>query len=171
MATGLRLLQRLGNRVVATAGWCYGCGMAVKKKNGKNKEAAREPAKTPGDILRRSFMEPLELTAYRVSKDIGIPQITLSQILRGTRGISPGVATRLGRYFDVAPKFWLGMQADYDLARIAPEAPEMAVGKCAAMGERQFTIAPPDVQQAPAQQRAVVIKFPPGTPVVIRKRR
>ena len=142
----------------------------VSAKNGNGKKAGtpetREPARTPGDILRRSFMEPLGLSAYRVSLEIGVPQITLSHILRGNRGISPGVAVRLGLYFGVAPQFWLALQADYDLSRISVDAEELQVEKCAALGDRQFTLKPPEkpplaqaAQAAQAAQRVVLIKF------------
>ena len=140
-------------------------GRAAKIGTGKKNEPPqkREPAKTPGDILRRSFMEPLGLSAYRVAKEIGVPQITLSQILRGNRGISPAMAVRLGLYFGVKPQFWLAMQADHDLSKISVDAEEMQVGKCAALGDRQFTLQPPQKQAAPAapqtSQRMVLINF------------
>ena len=135
--------------------------MAVKRKTPKagEKEAKREPARTPGDILKRAFMEPLGLTAYRVAKDLGIPQITLSQILRGNRGISPAMAVRLGSYFGVEPKLWLGMQADYDLALIAASAAEKPVERCALLGDREFQILTPgEPKPAPAPKRALVIR-------------
>ena len=138
--------------------------------NGKETAGAREPAKTPGDILRRSFMEPLGLSAYRVAKEIGVPQITLSQILRGNRGISPAMAVRLGLYFGVTPQFWLSMQADHDLSKIPEDADELLVEKCAVLGDRQFTLKPPEKQTVAAApqpaQRVVLINFQP--PVVRR---
>lgn len=143
---------------------CYVCGMAAKSTkagNGQAKEVAREPAKTPGDILRRSFMEPLGLTAYRVAKDIDVAQITLSQILHGKRGISPSMAVRLGRYFDVPPQFWLAMQAEHDLSKIAAGAPELDVQKSVKMGDRRFRVLPATPQPGSSANpaRAMVIKF------------
>ena len=69
----------------------------------------------PGEILKEEFMVPLEITAYRLSKDLGIPQTRISEILKGRRRISADTALRLSRYFGNSAKFWLGLQADYDL--------------------------------------------------------
>ncbi len=110
-------------------------------------------------------MEPLGLSAYRVAKDIGVPQITLSQILRGLRGISPGMAVRLGRYFGVAPQFWLAMQAEHDLAKIPADSPELSIEKSKAMGDRSFRVLPPAAPRpGPGQQpgRAMIVKFAQG---------
>jgi addiction module HigA family antidote len=69
----------------------------------------------PGEILKEEFMIPLEITAYRLSKDLGIPQTRISEILKGRRRISADTALRLSRYFGNSAKFWLGLQDDYDL--------------------------------------------------------
>ncbi len=69
----------------------------------------------PGEILKEEFMVPLEITAYRLSKDLGIPQTRISEILKGRRRISADTALRLSRYFGNSAKFWLGLQDDYDL--------------------------------------------------------
>ena len=69
----------------------------------------------PGEVLREEFLEPLEITAYRLSKDLGIPQTRISEILKGRRRISADTALRLSRYFGNSAKFWLGLQNDYDL--------------------------------------------------------
>jgi antitoxin HigA-1 len=69
----------------------------------------------PGEILLREFLKPLNISAYRLSKDIGIPQTRTSEIIRGRRSISADTALRLGCYFDNSPRFWLGLQNDYDL--------------------------------------------------------
>ena len=69
----------------------------------------------PGEILKEEFMLPLEITAYRLSKDLGIPQTRISEILKGRRRISADTALRLSRYFGNSAKFWLGLQDDYDL--------------------------------------------------------
>jgi addiction module HigA family antidote len=69
----------------------------------------------PGEILNEEFLIPLEITAYRLAKDIGIPQTRVSEILRGNRRITADTAVRLGLYFGNSPKFWLGLQDDYDL--------------------------------------------------------
>ena len=69
----------------------------------------------PGEILLEEFLKPLEITAYRLSKSIGIPQTRTSQIIKGKRGITADTALRLSKYFGTSPKFWLGLQDDYDL--------------------------------------------------------
>ena len=69
----------------------------------------------PGEVLLEEFMKPLEITAYRLSKDLAIPQTRISEILKGRRRISADTALRLSRYFGNSAKFWLGLQDDYDL--------------------------------------------------------
>lgn len=69
----------------------------------------------PGEILQEEFLSELNLTAYRLAQAIGIPQTRLSEILKCKRRITADTALRLGRYFGNSPKFWLGLQNDYDL--------------------------------------------------------
>ena len=69
----------------------------------------------PGEVLKEEFMEPLNITAYRLSKDLGIPQTRISEILKGRRRISADTALRLSKYFGNSAKFWLGLQDDYDI--------------------------------------------------------
>lgn len=69
----------------------------------------------PGEILLEEFLIPMEITAYRLSKDIGIPQTRVSEILKGNRRISADTALRLSKYFGNSAKFWLGLQDDFDL--------------------------------------------------------
>jgi addiction module HigA family antidote len=69
----------------------------------------------PGEVLQEEFLEPMGISAYRLSKDIGIPQTRVSQILKGNRRITADTALRLSKYFGTSPKFWLGLQDDFDL--------------------------------------------------------
>jgi addiction module HigA family antidote len=69
----------------------------------------------PGEIIAEEFLAPMSLSAYRLAKDIGIPQTWISEILKGNRGISADTALRLSKYFGNSAKFWVGLQADYDL--------------------------------------------------------
>lgn len=69
----------------------------------------------PGEILLYDFLKPLGISAYRLSKDLNIPQTRLSQIIKGKRRITADTALRLSKYFGVSAKFWLGLQGDYDL--------------------------------------------------------
>ena len=69
----------------------------------------------PGEVLNEEFMKPLEISAYRLSKDLGIPQTRISEILKGRRRITADTALRLSKYFGNSAKFWLGLQDDFDL--------------------------------------------------------
>jgi addiction module HigA family antidote len=69
----------------------------------------------PGEILIEEFLKPMNITAYRLSKDLEIPQTRISQILKGKRRITADTALRLSSYFGNSAKFWLGLQDDYDL--------------------------------------------------------
>jgi addiction module HigA family antidote len=69
----------------------------------------------PGEILLEEFLRPLEITAYRLSKDTDIPQTRISQIIKGKRRITADTALRFSSYFGNSAKFWLGLQDDYDI--------------------------------------------------------
>ena len=69
----------------------------------------------PGEILLEEFLIPMEISAYRLSKDCGIPQTRISQIIKGKRRITADTALRLASYFGNSAKFWLGLQDDYDI--------------------------------------------------------
>lgn len=69
----------------------------------------------PGEVLQEEFLIPLGISAYRLSKDIGIPQTRVSEIVKGNRRITADTALRLAKYFGTSAKFWLGLQDDYDI--------------------------------------------------------
>lgn len=69
----------------------------------------------PGEILLEEFLIPLQISAYRLSKDIGIPQTRTSEIIKGKRRITADTALRLSKYFGNSAKFWLGLQDDFDI--------------------------------------------------------
>jgi addiction module HigA family antidote len=69
----------------------------------------------PGEILLEEFLIPLEITAYRLSKDLKIPQTRISEIIKGNRRITADTALRLSQYFGNSAKFWLGLQDDFDI--------------------------------------------------------
>ena len=69
----------------------------------------------PGEILLEEFLKPLDISAYRLSKDTFIPQTRVSEIVKGRRRITADTALRLSRYFGNSAKFWLGLQDDYDI--------------------------------------------------------
>ncbi len=69
----------------------------------------------PGEILKEEFLDPLAITAYRLSKETFIPQTRVSEILKGNRRITADTALRFSKYFGTSAKFWLGLQDDYDI--------------------------------------------------------
>ena len=69
----------------------------------------------PGEILQEEFLEPLGISAYRLSKETFIPQTRISEIIKGRRRITADTALRLSKFFGTSAKFWLGLQDDYDL--------------------------------------------------------
>jgi addiction module HigA family antidote len=69
----------------------------------------------PGEILQEEFLIPLEITSYRLSKDLKIPQTRISEIIKGNRRITADTALRLSQYFGNSAKFWLGLQDDFDI--------------------------------------------------------
>lgn len=82
----------------------------------------------PGEILREEYLEPLELSAYRLAKAIGVPQTRISEIIHEKRGVSADTALRFGKYFDTTPEFWLNLQNLYALRKAALEAGEAIAG-------------------------------------------
>ena len=76
---------------------------------------AKLPNIHPGEVLLEEFLKPMEITAYRLSKDLGIPQTRISQIIKGKRRVTADTALRLSKYFGTSVKFWLGLQNDYDV--------------------------------------------------------
>ncbi|MGO4905346.1 HigA family addiction module antitoxin [Flavobacterium sp. W20_MBD1_R3] len=69
----------------------------------------------PGEILLEEFLIPLEISAYRLAKDLKIPQTRISEITKGNRRITADTALRLSLYFGNSAKFWLGLQDDFDI--------------------------------------------------------
>ncbi len=69
----------------------------------------------PGEVLLEEFLKPMKISAYKLAKDTFIPQTRISAILKGKRRITADTALRLSKYFGNSPRFWLGLQADYDL--------------------------------------------------------
>jgi len=69
----------------------------------------------PGEILLEEFLKPMGISQYRVAKDISVPARRINEIVHGTRAISPDTALRLSRYFGLSERFWINLQARYDL--------------------------------------------------------
>ncbi|KPJ70023.1 XRE family transcriptional regulator [candidate division WOR-1 bacterium DG_54_3] len=69
----------------------------------------------PGEILLEEFLKPMELSQNRLALDIRVPARRINEIVQGKRRITADTALRLGKYFNMSAKFWLGLQTDYDL--------------------------------------------------------
>jgi addiction module HigA family antidote len=71
----------------------------------------------PGEVLREEYLVPLGLSARALARELDVPANRLTEIMRGTRDVSADTAIRLGRYFGTDPRFWLNLQAAYDLSK------------------------------------------------------
>jgi addiction module HigA family antidote len=69
----------------------------------------------PGEVLLEEFMKPMGISINRLARDLSVPPRRISGIVNGKRGITADTALRLGKYFDVAPQTWMGLQSEYDL--------------------------------------------------------
>jgi addiction module HigA family antidote len=77
----------------------------------------KNPPIHPGEILLEKFLEPLGVSQYRLARDINVPPRRINEIVHGLRGISADTALRLSRYFGTPERFWLNLQAHFDLER------------------------------------------------------
>ncbi|GHV68396.1 transcriptional regulator [Spirochaetia bacterium] len=71
----------------------------------------------PGEILEQEFLNPMGISAYRLSKEINIPATRISEILKGKRRISVDTALRFSKYFGNSAEFWIGIQNDYEIRK------------------------------------------------------
>jgi addiction module HigA family antidote len=69
----------------------------------------------PGEILLEEFLEPMEISQYRIAKDIGVPARRINEIVHGNRAVSADTALRLAKYFGTSERFWLNLQTRYEL--------------------------------------------------------
>jgi len=70
----------------------------------------------PGEILKEEFLEPLELSGYRLAKALGVNAQRVSDILLKKSGVSADMAIRLAAFFETSPEFWMNLQAAYELS-------------------------------------------------------
>jgi addiction module HigA family antidote len=77
--------------------------------------ARRLPPVHPGEILREEFLRPLGISQYRLAKEITVPPRRINEIVRGSRAVTADTALRLARYFGTSERFWMNLQARYDL--------------------------------------------------------
>ena len=71
----------------------------------------------PGEILMEEFLKPMDISQYRLAKDINVPARRINEIVQGKRSITPDTALRLSRYFGLSERFWINLQARYDLEK------------------------------------------------------
>jgi antitoxin HigA-1 len=69
----------------------------------------------PGEVLLADFLEPFGLSQYRLAQDISVPPRRINEIVHGTRAVTADTALRLGRYFGTSERFWLNLQARFDI--------------------------------------------------------
>jgi len=69
----------------------------------------------PGEILQEEFLAPLGISQYRLAKEMSVPPRRINEIVRGERAISANTALRMARYFGTSERFWLNLQARYEL--------------------------------------------------------
>lgn len=72
----------------------------------------------PGEVLQEEFLIPMQISAYRLSKEIKIPQTRISQIIKGNRRITADTALRLSKFFGNTAQFWMGLQMEYDIEEV-----------------------------------------------------
>jgi len=95
----------------------------------------------PGEILLEEFLKPLGISQYKLAKDISVPPRRINEIVHGKRAISADTALRLSRYFGSSERFWLNLQARYDIeverdrleGRLENEVKILAVNQAAQM--------------------------------------
>ena len=69
----------------------------------------------PGEVLKEEFLEPMEISVYRLSKETGLSQTRIGQIIKGERSITAETALKLGKFFSVPAEFWMNLQTLYDI--------------------------------------------------------
>ena len=95
----------------------------------------RLPNVHPGEVLLEEFLKPHGISQSQAARDLNVPPRRVSDLVHGKRGITADTALRLAHYFGTSARFWMGLQADYDLeeARLAlGNALASEVGRCAA---------------------------------------
>ncbi|NCT66988.1 MAG: HigA family addiction module antidote protein [Rhodanobacteraceae bacterium] len=74
------------------------------------------PYPTPGEILLEEFLKPMQITQYRLAKEIGVSQRRIGEIIAGKRSVTADTGLRLSRFFGTSEGFWTGLQDDHDRA-------------------------------------------------------
>ncbi|MBM4048913.1 MAG: HigA family addiction module antidote protein [Planctomycetes bacterium] len=77
--------------------------------------AKKSPPVHPGEILLEEFLQPMGISPCRLARDVSVHPRRINEIIRGRRSITADTALRLSRYFGLSERFWLNLQARYDL--------------------------------------------------------
>ena len=99
------------------------------------------PPLHPGEVLLEEFLKPLGISQYQLARDLSVPARRINEIVHGKRAISADTALRLARYFSLSERFWLNLQARYDL--------EVAKDRLAQRLEREVKVRPATQQMTP----------------------
>jgi addiction module HigA family antidote len=98
------------------------------------------PYAHPGEILAEEFLKPMEITPYRLAKEIHVPLTRIAAILAGKRAVTVDTALRLSRFFGTSEGFWSGLQVDYDTA-VAKDALAEELTAIAMYNDERFALA------------------------------
>jgi len=90
----------------------------------------------PGEILLEEFLKPLNLSQNQLALALRVPARRINEIVQGKRRITADTALRLAHYFDMSPRFWLGLQMDYDLDVTEDAVGEQLIREVATLGDR-----------------------------------
>ena len=87
----------------------------------------------PGEVLLEEFIKPMNLSQNQIALALGVAEQCINEIVHGKRCITADIALRLARYFDMSPRFWLGLQMDYDLDVVEDEIGDQLAKEVAVM--------------------------------------
>ena len=93
-----------------------------------HKKSDRIPFPHPGDTIREDYLKPLGMSANRLAIELRVPATRMTEIVNRRRGVTADTALRLARYFSTTPRFWMNLQAAYDLA-VAAETVEKEIAR------------------------------------------
>lgn len=91
----------------------------------------------PGEVLLEEFLKPMSLSQNQLALALRVPARRINEIVHGKRRITADTALRLAHYFDMSPRFWLGLQMDYDLDVVEDEIGEQLEKEVAVMASKK----------------------------------
>ena len=87
------------------------------------------PLATPGEILKYEFLEPMNITPYRLATNTGMQPIAVSEIIEGKRAVTPETALKLGAFFEMEAEFWMNLQRHYELEKARDAVGEKIIAR------------------------------------------